>query len=155
MKYCAKCGAPMNDDALFCSKCGAKFEEVVEQKQEEKPVANEQQVVQEQPSGKRVVKRAATPIYEQKIREFAPMSIAIVVCSMAMWILNATLHPSGITKVMPLLLFMLFCALYAVMSMVRAVKTLTRKMYLKSVLSFVFFGLLFVCFIINFVFLVS
>lgn len=29
MKYCAKCGNPMEDDMMFCQKCGAKFEGVV------------------------------------------------------------------------------------------------------------------------------
>lgn len=27
MKYCPKCGNPMNDDALFCTKCGNKYTE--------------------------------------------------------------------------------------------------------------------------------
>ena len=31
MKYCTKCGAPMNDDALFCPKCGNKVEEIKEE----------------------------------------------------------------------------------------------------------------------------
>ncbi len=26
MKYCAKCGNPMEDDMMFCQKCGTKFE---------------------------------------------------------------------------------------------------------------------------------
>lgn len=26
MKYCAKCGNPMDDDMMFCQKCGTKFE---------------------------------------------------------------------------------------------------------------------------------
>lgn len=29
MKYCAKCGNPMEDDMIFCQKCGTKFEGVV------------------------------------------------------------------------------------------------------------------------------
>lgn len=29
MKYCAKCGNPMEDDMVFCQKCGTKFEGVV------------------------------------------------------------------------------------------------------------------------------
>ena len=29
MKYCAKCGNPMEDDMMFCQKCGTKFEGVV------------------------------------------------------------------------------------------------------------------------------
>ena len=31
MKYCAKCGNPMEDDMLFCQKCGTKFEGVIKQ----------------------------------------------------------------------------------------------------------------------------
>lgn len=156
MKYCSKCGAPMNDDALFCSKCGTKVEEVennnneevVEQKVEEaKPV--------ETPKVNVKIKAKATPIYEQKIKEFLPISLAIIVCSIVVWIINGVAHPSGIGKIMPLLLFMLFTGGYAAISMVRAVKTLTRKIYYKSALSFVLFVLLVVCFIINFVYLVS
>jgi len=29
MKYCAKCGNPMEDDMMFCQKCGTKFEGLV------------------------------------------------------------------------------------------------------------------------------
>lgn len=29
MKYCAKCGNPMEDDMMFCQKCGTKFEGVI------------------------------------------------------------------------------------------------------------------------------
>ena len=29
MKYCAKCGNPMEDDMIFCQKCGTRFEGVV------------------------------------------------------------------------------------------------------------------------------
>ncbi len=29
MKYCAKCGNPMDDDMMFCQKCGTKFEGVI------------------------------------------------------------------------------------------------------------------------------
>ena len=29
MKYCAKCGNPMEDEMMFCQKCGTKFESVV------------------------------------------------------------------------------------------------------------------------------
>ena len=29
MKYCAKCGNPMEDDMMFCQKCGTKFEAVL------------------------------------------------------------------------------------------------------------------------------
>ena len=29
MKYCAKCGNPMEDDMMFCQKCGTKFERVI------------------------------------------------------------------------------------------------------------------------------
>lgn len=30
MKYCAKCGNPMDDDMMFCQKCGTRFEGTVE-----------------------------------------------------------------------------------------------------------------------------
>ena len=29
MKYCANCGNPMEDDMLFCQKCGTKFQDIV------------------------------------------------------------------------------------------------------------------------------
>lgn len=34
MKYCMKCGTQLPDDAMFCSKCGAKCETIKEEKQE-------------------------------------------------------------------------------------------------------------------------
>ena len=162
----------MNDDALFCSKCGTKVEEVtnnnneevVEQKVEKVNANNENKEVIEQkeeakpveaPKANAKIKAKATPIYEQKIKEFLPISLAIIVSSIVVWIINGVAHPSGIGKIMPLLLFMLFTGGYAAISMVRAVKTLTRKIYYKSALSFVLFVLLVVCFIINFVYLVS
>ena len=157
MKYCSKCGAPMNDDALFCSKCGTKVEEVKVNNENKEVIEQKEEVSKpvEAPKANAKIKAKAAPIYEQKIKEFLPISLAIIVCSIVMWIINGVAHPSGIGKIMPLLLFMLFSGGYAAISMVRAVKTLTRKIYLKSALSFVLFVLLVVCFIINFVYLVS
>ena len=152
MKYCQKCGAKMDDDALFCPKCGTKVSEIVE----DEPKKEEQPVVAEEVTEKKQTKKAAaTPLYDQKMMEIIPMPIAVIVCSIVMWIITVTLHPTGIMHIMPLLLFMLFCVLYCVMNMVRAIKCLIRKMFLKAVLSFVFFGLLFTCLIINFAFLVA
>ncbi len=84
-----------------------------------------------------------------------PPPLALIVGSIVLWILNATLYPTGIAKVGPLLIFMLIPGVFGAISMVRAIKCLTRKIYYKSVLSFVFFGLLVACFFIDFVVLVS
>lgn len=153
MKYCTKCGAKMNDDALFCPKCGTKVEEVVNEKPSEQPVEEKPVVNNEVPqnNANAKIKGKAIPLYEQKVRDIILLPIVIIVCSIALWIVNAVGHPTGVGKVFPLFIFIGISAFYAVMSMIRAVKTLTRKIYFKSVLSFVFFGLLFVCIIIDIV----
>ena len=166
MKYCEKCGAEMNDDALFCSKCGAKVSEVAKPSEPkemapEKPAiaVNEkpaEEIIKEKPveeAPKRAARKAA-PLYEQKVKELLPVSLAAIGCSLIMWIITATVHPTGILHIMPFIIFMIITAFLAVMSMIRAVKTLTRKIFFNSVLSFVLFGLLVTTFIINFIFLI-
>lgn len=155
MKYCTKCGAPMGDDALFCPKCGAKVEEVVIEKPAPQP--NEEKPVETKDAPKTNVKEKdpRTPLYEQKVRDILLIPLVLIGCSIAIWIINTVGNLTGVGKIMPLLLFMLFSGLHATMSMIRAVKTLTRKIYFKSALSFVLFVLLVTCFIIDFVFLVS
>ena len=37
MKYCTKCGHALPDEALFCSECGTKLDEVKQQNSQEKP----------------------------------------------------------------------------------------------------------------------
>lgn len=155
MKYCTKCGAPMNDDALFCPKCGTKVEEVVEeiitpQPVEEKPVANE-----DAPKTNAKIKGQKIPLHEQKVSSFLPVPLALIGCSIALWIVNAVGNTSGFTRVFPLLLFMGLSVFLSVMSMIRAVKTLNRKIYFKAALSFVLFALLITCIIIDFVFLIQ
>lgn len=155
MKYCTKCGAQMNDDALFCPKCGTKVEEVVEEKitpqpVEEKPVANE-----DAPKTNAKIKGQKIPLHEQKVSSFLPVPLALIGCSIALWIINTVGNTSGFTRVFPLLLFMGLSVFLSVMSMIRAVKTLNRKIYFKAALSFVLFALLITCIIIDFVFLIQ
>ena len=158
MKYCTKCGAPMNDDALFCPKCGNKVEEVKEENfvlptvEEEKPV-EEKEAPQANPNAK--VKGQRVSIHEQKVSSFLPVPLALIACSIAIWIINTVGNTSGITRIFPLLLFMFLSGFLSVMSMIRAVKTLKRKIYFKAALSFVLFALLVTCLIIDFVFLVN
>lgn len=99
--------------------------------------------------------RKAPPIYEQKVREFLPISLVIIGCSIIFWIVDKFGHPTGITRIFPYLIFMLITIFYSVLSMMRAVKTLNRKMYFKAGLSFALFGLLVPCAFIDFIFLVS
>ncbi len=155
MKYCTKCGAPMNDDALFCPKCGTKVEEIVEEKVapqsvEEKPVAN-----QEPPKTNAKVKGARVSIHEQPVKQFLPVPLALIGCSIALWIINAVGNTSGITRIMPLLIFMFLSGFLGVMSLIRGIKTINRKLYFKAALSFVLFALLVTCLIIDFIFLVN
>ena len=166
MKYCTKCGAPMNDDALFCPKCGSKVEEVIEEKVvpqpveekpaekpvEEKPVAN-----QEPPktNANAKVKGARLSIHEQPVKQFLPVPLALIGCSIALWIINALGNTSGITRIMPLLIFMFLSGFLGVMSLIRGIKTINRKLYFKAALSFVLFALLVTCLIIDFIFLVN
>lgn len=158
MKYCTKCSAPMNDDALFCPKCGNKVEEVKEENfvlptvEEEKPV-EEKETPQVNPNAK--VKGQRVSIHEQKVSSFLPVPLALIACSIAIWIINTVGNTSGITRIFPLLIFMFLSGFLSVMSMIRAVKTLKRKIYFKAALSFVLFALLVTCLIIDFVFLVN
>ena len=105
--------------------------------------------------GKKIKKRVS--IHEQKIKEFLPIALAIIGCSIIFWMIDqlAPLDPTAITRIFPYLLFLFITIFYSVMSMIRAVKTLKRKIYFKSVLSFVLFGLLVTCVLIDFIFLVK
>lgn len=151
MKYCTKCGAQMNDDALYCPKCGTKVNEVIEEnKTSEEPINNESSNIA---SNQNTKQRKA--IHEQKIIEFLPISLAIVVASIIVWIIDSTAQLTGIGHIMPLLIFIIFSGGYSAISMIRAIKTLNRKMYFNSILSFVLFALLVTCFFVNLVMLFS
>lgn len=157
MKYCEKCGTKLVDEALFCSKCGNRVatpevEEPVQEEASVKPVMEEAPAENSQPVKKT---RKATPIHEQKIKEFLPVTLALIVASIIIWIINSVGSLSGVAKIAPLLIFMMLSVFLAVMSMIRGVKTLLRAKYLIGVLSLVLFVLLFTCFIIDFVFLVG
>lgn len=156
MKYCTKCGAQMNDDALFCPKCGTKVEEVVvEEKITPQPVEEKQAPNEEAPKTNVKIKGQRVSIHEQPVKQFLPVPLALIACSIALWIINAVGNTSGFTRIFPLLLFMFLSGFLAVMSMIRAIKTLNRKIYFKAALSFVLFALLVACFIIDFIFLIQ
>lgn len=157
MKYCTKCGAQLPDEALFCPHCGTKVEGPVAENnnqpiQEEKPVVASE-TSQTNPNAK--IKGQRVPLYEQKVLSILLVPLVLIGCSIILWIINAFGNTSGITRVFPLLLFMFFSGFLSVMSMIRAVKALTRKIYFKSALSFVLFALLVTCLIIDFVFLIQ
>jgi hypothetical protein len=157
MKYCTKCGAQMNDDALFCPKCGTKVEEIVEDKPAPQPVKEKPVANQEPPktNANVKVKGARLSIHEQPVKQFLPVPLALIACSIALWIINAVGNTSGIGRIFPLLIFMFLSGFLSVMSMIRAVKTLNRKIYFKAALSFVLFALLVTCLIIDFVYLIQ
>jgi uncharacterized Zn finger protein (UPF0148 family) len=145
----------MNDDALFCPKCGTKVEEVIEEKSPTQPVEEKSAPKEEAPKTNVKVKGARLSIHEQPVKQFLPVPLALIGCSIALWIVNALGNTSGITRVMPLLIFMFLSGFLSVMSMIRAIKTLKRQLYFKAALSFVLFVLLVTCLIIDFIFLVN
>lgn len=156
MKYCTKCGAQLVDEARFCSKCGTKVEDA--------PINNNQPVVEEKPVEVKEapqtepnpkIKGQRVSIHEQQVKHFLPVPLALIGCSIALWIINTVGNTSGITRVFPLLLFMFLSGFLSVLSMIRAIKTLNRKIYFNSALSFVLFGLLVTCLIIDFVYLIQ
>jgi len=155
MKYCTKCGAQMNDDALFCPKCGTKVEEVIEKQSAPRPTEDKTFFNEETPKTNAKVKGARLSVHEQPVKQFLPVPLALIVCSIALWIVNAVGNTSGITRVMPLLIFMFLSGFLGVMSLIRAIKTIKRQLYFKSALSFVLFALLVTCLIIDFIFLVN
>ena len=155
MKYCTKCGAQMNDDALFCPKCGSKVEEVVEEKITSQPVEEKQAPNEKAPKTNAKIKGQRVSIHEQPVKQFLPVPLALIACSIALWIINAVGNTSGIGRIFPLLIFMFLSGFLSVMSMIRAVKTLKRKIYFKAALSFVLFALLVTCLIIDFVYLIQ
>lgn len=106
-------------------------------------------------SGKKTKQRVA--IHEQKVKDFLPVSLIIIGGSIILWIINKMIphNFSVFADVFPFLLFLFMTIAYSVMSMIRAIKTLKRKIYFISVLSFVIFGLLVTCAIIDFIFLVN
>ena len=164
MKYCTKCGQMMDDEALFCPRCGTKAASITQEdtqdNQENVVVESPERVeekaeVKEEPKNNVKTARKATPLHEQKVKEFLPVAIAAIVCSIAMWILQATLSPTGIPKVLPLLIFVMLDTLFGVLNLVRAIKCLNRKNFFIAALSFVLTTLLFVCSIVNLIFLMS
>ena len=106
-------------------------------------------------NGKKTKKRVS--IHEETIKQFLPVPLVLIGCTIIFWIIDkcAPLNPTAITRIFPLLLFMFISIFYSVMSMIRAIKTLNRKLYLKSALAFVLFGLLVTCALIDFIFLVN
>ena len=104
MKYCTKCGAQMNDDALFCPKCGTKVEEVVvEEKITPQPVEEKQAPNEEAPKTNVKIKGQRVSIHEQPVKQFLPVPLALIACSIALWIINAVGNTSGFTRIFPLL----------------------------------------------------
>lgn len=154
MKYCRNCGSPMNDEDLFCSKCGTRVNEPIEE-------SNNQEVYEEPIFEEEVEEvttsstKKGTALHEQKVKEFLPVPLALIGCSIILWIINSVGNTSGIARIMPLLIFMALSGFLGALSMIRAVKTFNRKIYFNAALSFVLFILLVTCLIIDFVFLVN
>ena len=147
MKYCTECGAAMNDDDLFCPKCGAKVDETALETTSPSPKEAAK------PNAK--IKGARVPLEEQKVKEFLPLPLALIACSIAIWIVDAIASLTGIPKIMPLIIFILLSGLLGGMSLARAIKTLRKQNYFNSALSFVLFALLAVCLIVDFTFLLG
>lgn len=130
-------------------------EKTVNENSSKNPEIND---VKEEPninSGKKTKQRVA--IHEQKVKDFLPVSLIIIGGSIILWIINKMIpHDFSVfADLFPFLLFLFMTIAYSVMSMIRAIKTLKRKIYFISVLSFVIFGLLVTCAIIDFIFLVN
>lgn len=145
----------MNDDALFCPKCGTKVEEVIEKQPTPQPVEDKSSFYVETPKTNAKVKGQRVSVHEQPVKQFLPLPLALIGCSIALWIVNAVGNTSGITRVMPLLIFMFLSGFLGVMSLIRAIKTIKRQLYFKSALSLVLFILLVTCLIIDFIFLIN
>ena len=143
----------MPDDARFCPKCGTKVAEIVGQENE--PI-KEERVVQETPKkANKNVKSPAKPLHEQNLKDFLPLSLAVIIGSLALWIVQSLAHPDGILRVMPLIIFMIPSGAYGAMNLVRAIKCYKLQSYYKAALSFVLSGLLITCLIIDLIRLIG
>ena len=83
MKYCGHCGSPMNDDILYCQKCGAKFIET-DTAQTHKNTSNGRQT--DIFSGMSPIdsKKAASPTNRKGMRICAIVSAVLTVTSAIM-----------------------------------------------------------------------
>ena len=153
MKYCTKCGAQMVDEARFCPKCGNKVAEITEQAYEP---SQQEPVVKEAPkTANKNVKSPAKPLHEQTLKDFLPLSLIVIIGSLALWIIQSLSHPDGILRVMPLIIFMIPSGAYGAMNLMRAIKCYKLQSYYKAALSFVLSGLLITCLIIDLIRLIG
>lgn len=145
MKYCSKCGAPLNDDDLFCSACGAK--------QEAAP-----QVEGEVPPNQEV--GTATPAPKKEgvgIRDFTPLSSALFVIGYAViFAINLILRSTGVLtseNVFPQLGFTIAAGAILAIMIMRMVHAINIKNEFLKVLQICFVALMGVFFISNLILL--
>ena len=137
----------MVDEARFCPKCGNKVAEITEQAYEP---SQQEPVVQEVPkTAKKNVKSPAKPLHEQTLKDFLPLSLIVIIGSLALWIVQSLAHPDGILRAMPLIIFMIPSGAYGAMNLIRAIKCYKLQSYYKAALSLVLSGLLITCLIID------
>ncbi len=152
MKYCTKCGAQMSDDALFCPKCGTKAAMITEEHNE--PV-KEEPIVEEAPKKTRkYIKSPAKPLHEQTLKEFLPMSLAIIVCTLVFWIVQGLVHPTGILRIMPFIVFLLIGGSYGVVNIRRAMQCYKKEIYFNAALSLVLAVILITCSIVDIILMI-
>ena len=153
MKYCTNCGAKMEDEALFCSKCGTKAAPIIEEKKES---YEEDQVVEETPKKpNKAVKGPAKPLHEEKLKEFLPVSLVVIAATILLWIIQNLVHPTDILRVMPLIIFTIIGGFYGILNLLRAKQCYKRQIYFKAALSLVLAVVLFTCTIIDLITLIG
>ena len=121
MKYCVKCGQQLPDQALFCSKCGAKQPEM-----EQTPVEEEKAeavVVENQTETTQKPKTDLSAF--MKVKTFTLWGIFPIV----LLIINLIFGALGTLKIFSLIPNLIFAVLGIVMCTINFVKRINRKTF--------------------------
>jgi hypothetical protein len=91
----------------------------------------------------------------KRVSIFFLFPLIIIAGSIDVWLIASLAGGSGITRIMPLVVFIILSGGFVVISMMRAIKTWKKQIYFNATLSFVLFALLATCVIIHFIYFIN